>query len=232
VSIPPQEFLAGLERLGLSLDDTTIRRLGAFLDRLLEVNRQFNLTAITDPETAWIRHLLDSLTLLSHLGDAKTVLDVGSGGGLPALPLAIARPDLAFTLVESTGKKALFLEETARSLGLDNVTVVRARAEAAGSPGSALREAHDVVTARAVAPLRVLLELSLPFVRVGGRVLAIKGAKAEVEVAEAKGALRKLHARVVGTARTETGTLVLVAKDGATPSRYPRRAGEPKRSPL
>jgi len=232
VGSPPKSFLAGARRLGLELDARAIDRLGTFLDRLLEANQRFNLTAVTDLEEAWTRHVLDSLTLLGPLGDAQSIVDVGSGGGLPALPLAIALPDASFTLIEATGKKASFLEETAQALGLTHVRVVRTRAEEAGAPGSPLREAHDAVTARAVAPLAVLLELTLPLAKVHGRVIAIKGEKAPQEIAEAKNALELLRGRVISSTRTETGTLVVIEKVGPTPNRYPRRPGEPKRSPL
>lgn len=234
VTLPPKAFHEGLEKLGVELDPARIDTLGRFLDLLLETNKQMNLTAIRDPELAWTRHILDSLSLLPRLaplGDAK-IVDVGSGGGLPAIPLAIALPGASFTLVESTGKKAAFLERAATELGLSNVHVIRERAELAGAPGSEHREAFDVVTARAVAPMRVLLELTLPLCRAGGRLFAIKGERAEDELRDASRALTELHGEVLSTERSDTGTLVIVQKRKNTSKRYPRRSGEPKKNPL
>jgi 16S rRNA (guanine527-N7)-methyltransferase len=205
--------------------------LRRYLELLLEANQAFNLTSITDPDEAWVKHIEDSLTLLPDLeGVTGSVVDIGSGGGLPAIPLAIARPDLKFTLVESTAKKARFLADCARTLGLANVRVESERAELLGQ--GPRRESFDVATSRACARLPVLLELSLPLLKVGGRKLAIKGLQAVLEVAEAKRALELLRGAHVSTRRTETGTIVRIDKRGATPARYPRRPGEPKRAPL
>jgi len=219
--------------VSLHLDAATEARLRAYLDRLLETNRSFNLTAITDPAEAWSKHVLDSLTIapdLAALPAGGAVADVGSGGGLPAIPLAIVTPQHTFTLVETTAKKARFLAETAEALGLGNVHVVTERSEDFGQ--GAGRERFDAVTSRAVSRLPVLLELTLPLLRVGGVSIAIKGEQAELEVAEAQNALRVLHGSVEAVRRTDTGVIVRVRKDRATPAKYPRRAGEPKRAPL
>lgn len=208
-------------------------QLGEYLSRLLETNRAFNLTAVTDPELAWRRHILDSLSLVPSFAARRElieVIDVGSGGGLPALPLAIALPERRFTLLEATGKKARFLDETQRALGLGNVRVVSERAEVFGQGEGRAR--FDVVTSRAVSRLAVLLELTLPFLRVGGLGLALKGEQAEAEIAEAARALSVLGGTVSSVERTSTGTIVRFDKHAPTPAKYPRRPGEPKRAPL
>ena len=232
--VPPASFLAAADALGLAFEPDELARLGAYLARLIDANRRFNLTRITDPEEAWTRHVLDSLALLPWVlqSGAERLLDVGSGGGLPGIPLAIAAPHLAVTLLESTGKKARFLEETAAALGLDRVAVACERAETLAHDRHGHREAYDVVTSRAVGRLPVLLELTVPFVRRGGLVLAIKGEQAPREIEESAGALGILMARTVDTVRTPTGTIVVIEKTGRTPRIYPRRPGEPKRVPL
>jgi 16S rRNA (guanine527-N7)-methyltransferase len=135
-------------------------------------------------------------------------------------------------LVETTGKKARFLEETVATLGLRNVTVFNDRAERLAALDGPQRALWDVVTARAVGRLPVLLELTVPFVRVGGHVLAIKGEQAPTEIEQSKIALHRLHASVIDTVRTTTGTVVVIEKSRPTPKCYPRAAGEPLRAPL
>jgi len=219
--------------LGLVLEGALLAQLEGYLTLLLETNKSFNLTAITDPDEAWSKHIVDSLTLvpdLRALPAGSAVVDVGSGGGLPALPLAIALPGLNFTLLEATAKKARFLEQTATTLGLTNVRVVSERAETYGQGEG--RERFVAATSRAVSRLPVLLELTLPLVQVRGLSLAIKGEQAALEIEEAGNALRVLQSHVEESRRTETGVVVRVRKTGQTPARFPRRAGEPKRAPL
>jgi 16S rRNA (guanine527-N7)-methyltransferase len=233
---PPPAYCEGLKTLGLTLDERAETRLARYLAALLEANRAFNLTAVTDPATAWVRHILDSLTLCPWLANGERVVDLGSGGGLPGIPLAITRPDLSLVLVEATGKKARFLEGVAAELGLSSVRVVADRAENAGR-GPAHREQYDAVTGRAVGPLRVFLELAAPMVRVGGRVLAVKGRDFERELTEASGAMKALALNVTATHRafdgSENETIILVLeKRAATDERYPRRPGQPKKKPL
>jgi 16S rRNA (guanine527-N7)-methyltransferase len=176
----------------------------------------------------------DCLVLVEHLGDARRLVDIGSGGGLPGLPLKIVRPDLEVVLVEADGDKAAFLVHASAQLGLQGVEVVNRRAEDGGRDPR-LREAFDLAVARALAPMPVLAELCLPFVRVGGRLLAQK-TDAE-DVAAAGHAIEVLGggaARVVpapSTAR-RSGTIVIVDKVRPTPAAYPRRAGLPARKPL
>lgn len=229
----PSAALEAAQALGVSLSGPIGEQLAAYLARLLETNRAFNLTAITDPEEAWTKHILDSLTLLpdlAALAPASEVVDVGSGGGLPAIPLAIALPSLRFTLIEATGKKARFLEETAQALGLSHVQVHNERAENAGH--GPLRARFAAATSRALSRLPVLLELTLPLLRSGGVSLAIKGGQADAEIAEASRALALLGGAVEAQRRTPTGVVIAVRKVAATPARYPRRPGEPKRTPL
>ena len=176
----------------------------------------------------------DCLVLVQHLGDARSVVDVGSGGGLPGLPLKIARPDLQVTLVEADGRKAAFLVRACAELGLRGVEVLDRRAEDAGRDPR-YREAFDLAVARAVAPMPVLAELCLPLVKVGGRLLAQK-----TEAEDVAGASRAIELLGGGPAETahapsaarRSGTVVIVEKVRPTPGAYPRRAGLPARKPL
>jgi len=176
-------------------------------------------------------HLLvaDSLVLVGHLGEARTLVDVGSGGGMPGVPLKIARPDLEVTLVEADRRKAAFLIHLAASLDLD-LRVVPERAETAAH--GPLREAFDVVTCRALAPLPVLVELCLPFARVGGRLLAMKTTGEEVSAAFELLGGGPPETVPAATAAHGRGVLVVVPKVAPTPAHYPRRPGLPARRPL
>jgi len=176
----------------------------------------------------------DCLVLVDHVGEARRVVDVGPGGGLPGLPLKIVRPDLEVVLVEADGDKAAFLVHACAQLGLQGVEVVNLRAEEAARDPR-LREAFDLAVARALAPMPVLAELCLPFVRVGGRLLAQKTEAEDVGAAgRAIEVLGGGPARVVAAPSNlrRSGTIVMVEKIGPTPDAYPRRAGLPARKPL
>lgn len=238
VSSPTPDFLLAVENAGLSFDHGDLERLQAYLELLYEANSRMNLTGVRDPREAWKRHIFDSLTLLPWIAgvaeqqDQVRVLDVGSGGGLPGIPLAcVLGTNVQLSMLESTGKKADFLRSAAEKLGLAGVEVIQDRAENAGQ-SDAHRGQYDVVVSRAVGRLQVLLEFTVPFGKENGLILAIKGAKAEEEIAEAKQALYMLHAEVIQTTQTETGRIIVIEKRRKTPARYPRMPGEPAKRPL
>lgn len=236
----PRDVIRQLAELQVDLPGEALKRLAAYLDLLLEVNRQFNLTAIKDRDQAWQRHIVDSLTLLGgleNLPSGATVIDVGSGGGLPGIPLAIARPDIQLTLLESTGKKATFLTRCAKEIPLPNVQVLNLRAETAGRDAR-YRERFDVGVCRAVGPLREVLEYVMPLVRVDGRMLAMKGARAEQELADAGDALDLLGAgdlQLIDAYPPDhavQAAIVSIVKERPTPEIYPRLPGVARQSPL
>jgi 16S rRNA (guanine527-N7)-methyltransferase len=221
---PPASFAERLADLGVSLDAEAVGRLGDYLARLLAMNEQMNLTAVDDPAAAWERHVLDALSLvplLSGLGPGACLADIGSGGGLPGVPLAIARPDLKVTLVEATQKKAAFLTAVAAALGLSRVSVRGERAEMLGE--GELHGAFDAVTARAVGRLVSLVPLVAPFARPGGILLLVKGQRADEELAEAARVIedqRCVHEKTVGT---PTGRIVVLRRGEGEPRRKHRR---------
>jgi len=210
---PPFDLDAKLLALGVTVAPSTLAGLGRYLGFLLAMNERMNLTAIVTPEAAWERHALDALSLVPDLAALEAgarVVDLGSGGGVPAIPLALARPDLAFTLVESTRKKAAFLEDVARSLSLTRVTVLADRAELVGR--GPLRGSFDAVTARALAKLSDLVPLAAPLLRPLGRMLFIKGQRADEELSDAEPALRRARVRHLATRSTPTGRIVVLEK--------------------
>lgn len=223
---PPEGFVERLRGLDIHLDTPALAKLGDYLARLLAMNELVNLTAIRDPAEAWEKHALDALTLvplLSEIGPGGSVVDVGSGGGVPGIPLAIARPDLRVTLVEATHKKAAFLSAVAEALGLGHVAVRAERAEALSA--GELRGAFDAVTARAVGRLSALVPLTAPFVKPGGLVLLVKGQRADEELAEAKreiGEQRCVHEKTVAT---PTGRIVVLRRGAGEPKRKGRMGG-------
>lgn len=223
-----------LDERAVRIDGDAIERLARYLDLVLATNRVMNLTRITDPDEAQIRLLADSLDLLRLIpSDARSVIDVGSGGGVPGLPLAIARPDLSVTLLDATAKKVRFLRDTAHAIGLDNVVAIQGRAEEIGRDEEH-RERYDVATARAVARLATLAELTLPFVRPRGAAILPKGAAVEVELGEANYAIRMLggRARPIIDGNVEGTRIIVIDKLKPTPEQYPRRTGVPNSSPL
>ena len=221
---------------GISLSDDHVAQLRRYLDLLEAGNKRFNLTRIIDRAHAELHHIADALTLLPLIpSTAKRLADVGSGGGVPGLVLAIVIPQLHCTLIESTGKKAAFLQETVQEIGLENVQVMHARAEDAALGSH--RQSFDVVTARAVATLDWLLEFCLPLARVGGIVLAMKGAKAATELKSAGAILHRLGG---GTPKThpvrlpgvDQHVIIAVPKVATTPRNLPRAPSLAKGKPL
>ena len=226
-------LLAGLPELGLQLPDETADKLCAFGAAVVEQNAVMNLTAITEPEAVAKLHLLDSLTMLAVANPAgKTVIDVGCGAGFPGVPVAIACPEAKVTLLDSLGKRMHWLETVLPQLGV-NARCITARAEEAVAEH---REKFDFATSRAVARLNILLELTAPYVRVGGAVLALKGSAAREELEEAKNAVKKLGLKVEKIQDFSfdgaVHSIIVLRKIAHTPPQYPRRYAKIKQSPL
>ena len=224
---------SGLPALGLTLTPAQQETLCAFGEAVIRQNEVMNLTAITAPAQVAKLHLLDSLTVLTA-GDlaGKRLIDVGCGAGFPGVPLAISCPDLKVTLLDSLGKRVHWLEEILPTLGI-RAACVTARAEEAVQTR---REQYDVATSRAVARLNILLELTAPYVKVGGRVIAMKGSAARQELEESRNAIRRLGLKLEQLKDFEfdgaVHTLILLQKIAPTPAQYPRRYAKIKQSPL
>jgi len=227
----------GAAAFGINLDAAQTEQFDLYYRELVDWNQRINLTTITEREQVETRHFLNSLAVHTALpagtlsGGAR-VIDIGSGGGFPGLPLRIAFPQIRLTLAESAGKRAAFLRHVIEAIGLSSVEVRSGRAEDLGREPQ-LREGFDVVLARAVAKLPVLAELMLPFCRVGGLAVAHKGSDVANEVQDAQHAIHETggtlgEVRPVGL----TTSLVVIEKVSGTPDRFPRRPGIPAKRPL
>ncbi len=233
----PSLLLEDAAKLGISVTDDMLARFEKLAFLLVEQNKTMNLTAITDPDGIAVKHFADSISALSAADfpqNAK-VLDVGTGAGFPSIPLLIARPDLDMTMIDSTAKKLKYVASAVETLGL-SAQVLHTRAEEAGQ-NKEYREKFDIVCSRAVAALNVLCEYCLPFVKVGGVFLAMKGAKAQEEIADAKSAIKTLGGKIVAEKSftlSDGGerTIVVIKKISQVPPKYPRVSAQIAKKPL
>ena len=228
-----QTLLAGLPAYSVTLSDGQIDTLCRFGEALIEKNAVMNLTAITEPSAVAQLHFLDCIALLNAADfREKRVIDVGCGAGFPGVPLKIAEPSIRLTLLDSLAKRMNWLSETLPALGVD-AEIITARAEEFAAQR---REQYDLATSRAVARLNVLAELCLPYVRVGGKVLAMKGALAQEEVEEARRGIERLGGHVLRIFEYPVADAVhkavVIEKLRPTPPQYPRAFAKIKKSPL
>lgn len=218
---------------GIEITEDYEKSFLKYADLLIEYNQKVNITAITDRREIYIKHFLDSVIFYKDVVGDK-LIDIGSGGGFPALPLKIIKPELKVTLVEATGKKCEFLRYIVKELDLKDVTVLNARAEDLAKDDK-YREKFEICTARAVAGLNTLCEYCMPFVKKGGLFLAYKG-NAEEEINSGKNAIKILGGKLLKTEEREIEgakrTLVVIKKESLTPLKYPRGNGKEKKNPL
>lgn len=229
-----EQMIRGAAEMGVSLSLEQVEKFGKYMDLLLEWNQKMNLTAICEPKEIISKHFVDSLSLLTcGIEPGTKMIDVGTGAGFPSVPLLIARPDLSVTMMDSLRKRLTFLEAVLEELNI-TAELVHMRAEDGGHD-LAFREQFDVATARAVANLSTLSEYCLPFVKKGGRFLAMKG-DAQEEIKEAARALSLLGGKEEKTTVVAfddwTHRIVIIKKVSTTPSKYPRKAGKPAKEPL
>ena len=228
------------EENNIDLSEKQLSQFDAFRTCLMEKNKVMNLTAIREPEDIEIKHFIDSLTSVNLIKELKgekfSLVDLGTGGGFPGIPLKIVFPEADFTLVDSVGKKINFVNEAIETLGLKKIKGVASRAEDLGRGKK--RESFDLCTSRAVAKMEVLLEYCLPLVKVGGYCILYKNADFEEELKDGKRALKILGGRVAKTEKFElpkgagSRGLIVIRKEKAAPVQYPRRPGKPSKSPI
>ncbi len=237
-----EKLIAGARRLGLSLNSRQLEQFNIYYQELVDWNKRVNLTRITSYDEVQIKHFLDSLTVtlvfkLPLAGASLSLIDVGTGAGLPGIPLKILFPNMKLVLLEATAKKAAFLHHVTSQLGLDDIEIVVGRAERVAHE-TQYRERFDVVLSRGVAALSSLVELTLPFCIVGGSFIAQKKGEIEPEISQAARAIELLGGKLRGVKKidleefTDERHLIIIDKVSLTPKLYPRRPGMPAKRPL
>lgn len=225
------------KKINININDEQAQKYYNYMNLLIEWNEKINLTAITNPDEIIIKHFIDSITIDKYIEKNNKIIDVGTGAGFPGIPLSILRDDLGITLMDSLNKRIKFLDEVRELNHLNNISTIHGRAEELGKNKN-FREKYDIATSRAVAPLNVLLEYMLPFVKVGGYCICMKGSNVEEEIANSKNALSKLKGKIekIETFKlpdTEYGrNIIIIKKIENTPSKYPRKPGTPAKEPL
>lgn len=233
------QFVELLTARGITLSETQLEQFEIYYRELVDWNERMNLTGITEREQVYVKHFCDSLSLtfFVNMDGVERLADIGSGAGFPSLPLKIAFPHVKVTIVDSLNKRIQFLKHVVDAMGVQGVECVHGRAEDVARQ-AAHRDQYDMVTARAVARMAVLNEFCLPFVAPHGRFVAMKGSEVDEELKEAEFSFKELRAKHQYTHRFQppvedsTRHIIIIEKTGATPAKYPRKAGTPLKSPL
>lgn len=231
-----EALIAGMKRFNIELTEEQINRFNIYCNMLIEWNSKMNLTAIKEPTEIAVKHFVDSCSVLNYVKIKKNakVIDIGTGAGFPGIPLKILREDLDITLLDSLNKRLVFLNEVAKELNLE-LNTVHSRAEDLGRQENH-REQYDIAISRAVAPLNVLSEYSIPFVRKGGKFISMKGPNVQSEIDEAKKGIRILGGKCNNVVQFSIGdnsrSIVIVDKLNQTPYTYPRHGSKISKKPL
>lgn len=231
-----KELLEKATETHLNISEKEMQKFYKYMELLLEWNEKINLTAITEPSQIIEKHFIDSLTILKYLENSRNIIDIGTGAGFPGIPLAIASK-CQFTLLDSLNKRVNFLNEIKENLELNNVVAEHGRAEDFGKRKE-YREKFDIAVSRAVAPMNILLEYLLPFVKVGGKCICMKGPKVEEELKGIENVLKILGGQIekideINIAEGEMSRkIIIIKKIHQTPAKYPRKAGTPQKEPL
>ena len=234
-----EELMKVFDIPGVDSSDEKLRQLSGYMEGILDFNESINHTAITDRKEFIAKHYIDSLmcAAMDEINDADTVIDVGTGGGFPGVPLAIAFPEKKFTLIDSLNKRIKIVNQLCDELEIKNVRAIHGRAEELARKKD-MREQFDICVSRAVANMATLSEYCLPFVKVGGSFIAYKGPDCESEVKEASNAIEKLGGCLLRIERPEADgvafdhRLIVVKKIAATAAKFPRKPGTPSKEPM
>lgn len=222
--------------INIEMTENQIEKFYIYMTQLLEWNKKMNLTAIEEENEIILKHFIDSLTIKGYIKDAKSMIDIGTGAGFPGIPIAIINNNINITLLDSLNKRINFLNDIIQKLELNNVIAINGRAEDIARLET-YREKFDIVTSRAVAPFNILLEYMLPFNKVNGRSISMKGSNIE-EIENSDKALNELGGKIesiekINLPKTEVQrNIIIIEKIKRTPNKYPRKAGIPKKEPL
>ncbi len=219
------------------LTEDQVENFFKYMNLLLEWNEKINLTAITDVDDIILKHFIDSMTVLKYIEKDKSIIDVGTGAGFPGIPIAIMREDVKITLLDSLNKRINFLNEVCSELKINNIETIHGRAEEAGQ-NKQYREKNDIAVSRAVANMTTLSEYLIPFVKVGGICICMKGSEIDHELEQAKFAIKELGGKIEKVEKFNLPdsdierNIVIIKKIKPTPNRYPRKAGMPSKMPI
>ena len=219
------------------LTEDQVENFFKYMNLLLEWNEKINLTAITDVDDIILKHFIDSMTVLKYIEKDKSIIDVGTGAGFPGIPIAIMREDVKITLLDSLNKRINFLNEVCSELKINNIETIHGRAEEAGQ-NKQYREKYDIAVSRAVANMTTLSEYLIPFVKVGGICICMKGCEIDHELEQAKFAIKELGGKIEKVEKFNLPdsdierNIVIIKKITPTPNRYPRKAGMPSKMPI
>lgn len=229
----------GIQDLGIEVTDKMLESFKTYREILVDWNQKMNLTGIEDEKEVYIKHFLDSLSAVKngYIKDGMSIIDVGTGAGFPGMPLRICLENLKVTLLDSLNKRINFLEEVSNNIGVDDIEFIHGRAEDFAK-NDEYREQYDIATARAVAGLPVLMEFCVPFVKVGGYFICLKGPNANLELEESKAAMEVLGVEFIEKINVDlphsdlNHNILVFKKIKNTPEKYPRKAGKPSKSPI
>ncbi len=225
------------KNLNIEINNEQIENFYQYMNLLLEWNQKMNLTAITDYKEIILKHFIDSLTIENNIEKGSYLVDIGTGAGFPGIPLKIVRKDIKVVLVDSLNKRVQFLKEVIRKLGLNEIEAIHARAEEFGK-NKKYRETFDISTSRAVANMSTLSEYMIPLVKVNGKCIYMKGKEIEKELEDAKNAIQILGGKIIERKEFKlidddiNRNIIIVSKEKATPSKYPRKPGMPAKEPI
>ena len=231
------DFIGKLKEFNIEINEEQIKSFEKYMNLLLEWNEKINLTAITQPDEVKLKHFVDSLTVLKYINDDDKVIDIGTGAGFPGIPLKIMNENTKITLLDSLNKRINFLNIVIETLNLRNIQAIHGRAEEIAR-NKLYREKYDVTVSRAVANLSTLSEYMLPFVKVGGKCICMKGANVNEEIEKAKNAIKELGGEIERvdnfylSDNDNERNIIIIRKVKETSSKYPRKAGMPSKEPL